>query len=184
MVRAVVFNRQQVCCPSAATLIGQLLPQQGGPIQFWMLPLPRKIVPEFSTCSALGGWPVAPPQLSAFVHLQPLLGASLPPLGGWFVTPLLLLASVAQLAFPHWEFGTESSVPCSTPILQGRFRVPLPPLLSVSDYNLLLMLFNFVGGGTQSPQRLPWIMFPVCGYGVAHGAWCLPVHSANSHKQP
>jgi hypothetical protein len=39
VVRAVVvFTRQQLCCPSAATLFGQLLPQQGGAIQFRMLP--------------------------------------------------------------------------------------------------------------------------------------------------
>jgi hypothetical protein len=35
VVRAVgVFTRLPLCCPSAETLFGQLLPQQDGPIQF------------------------------------------------------------------------------------------------------------------------------------------------------
>jgi hypothetical protein len=38
VVRAVVFTRQQLCCPTAATVLCQLLPQQGWGTQFWMLP--------------------------------------------------------------------------------------------------------------------------------------------------
>jgi hypothetical protein len=62
--------------------------------------------------------------------------------------PLLLLL----LAF------TESSAPGPIPVLQGRLSIPPPFLLSALDYNLLFMLFTFVGCGVQSAHG---IMFPV-----------------------
>jgi hypothetical protein len=43
VVRAVVFTKWQLRCPSAATLFGQLLLQQGGAIRFEWCPLSHKI---------------------------------------------------------------------------------------------------------------------------------------------
>jgi hypothetical protein len=88
-----------------------------------------------TTCPALGGWPVTLPPLLAFVD--------------W---PLFIMV--------HWEFSTESSDPCPTPILWSRFRVPPPPPLLVSDYSLLFMFFSFAGGRVQCAQGLHWIIFP------------------------
>jgi hypothetical protein len=81
------------------------------------------------------------------------------PLGGWLVTLLPLSVFAASPTLIPWEFGTESLAPCPTPILWGRFSVPLPPVLSVLDYSLLFMFFSFVGEVVQSAQGLLWIIF-------------------------
>jgi hypothetical protein len=109
--RAVVFTRQQLHCPSVSSLFGQLLCQQGGAIQFWMLPLSHEITSGTHHLLHFGRVACCPT----------LLDASLPPLGVWFVTP----AFVAWPVFFHWEFSTESSSSSFSPMLQGRFSVPL-----------------------------------------------------------
>jgi hypothetical protein len=87
----VVFTRQQLHCPSAVGLFGQLLPQQCGTIPFWVLPSVPEIssgihhLPSFGRLAchltlvlrlyaspnpcwvlvaSLGGWLVAPPHCS------------------------------------------------------------------------------------------------------------------------
>jgi hypothetical protein len=61
--------------------------------------------------------------------------------------------------------------PCSQPLLhflpflnEGSAPRSAPPPLLVLDYNLLFMLFSFVGGGVVQPaQGLCWIMFSRSG---------------------
>jgi hypothetical protein len=79
--------------------------------------------------------------------------------GKLLVTLLLLSAFAALPSLDHWEFGTEyGSFP--HPHSPGRFSVPPPPLLSVSDYSSLCMFFSFTwGGGIRSAQGLHWIIF-------------------------
>jgi hypothetical protein len=55
-VDRVVFSRQQLWCSSVAALFGHLLPQQGGVIQFWMLPSVLEIGLGSTSCPALGGY--------------------------------------------------------------------------------------------------------------------------------
>jgi hypothetical protein len=98
--------------------------------------------PQESTTAQL--WDIV---LSSHPHSQtlclasPLLGASLTPLGGWFVTepcfqPLLLF-------LPSF---TDCLVLCLTPFTEAGSVSPQPPL-SMLDLNSLFMLFSFVGGG-------------------------------------
>jgi hypothetical protein len=53
--------------PTAATLYGQLLPQQGGAIQFWVPPQSHETSSEIHHGPSWGGWLVAPPPLSVLV---------------------------------------------------------------------------------------------------------------------
>jgi hypothetical protein len=163
----------------------ELLPQQVGTIQFEYCPLFMRPALGSTTCPALGHWLVAPPLLSAFVCLsQPLLGASWVPFGGWLVASPLFSAFIAYPLFIHWEFGTENSTPCPTPLLWGRFRLPPPPLLLVLGYSWLFMLFNFVGGGDSiCPGALLDYVSQGLGRSVTRGAWCSLIHSADSCKQ-
>jgi hypothetical protein len=96
--------------------------------------------------------------------------------------PTLTLSLCWFTMFVHWEFHSESLVPCLIPILQNRFIITPPPPLLVLDHSLLFMFFSFVRRAVQSSQGLHWIMFPVGG-GLAHGVCCSPVLSADSHKQ-
>jgi hypothetical protein len=70
------------------------------------------------------------------------------PLGGWLVT----LISFSPM-LDHWEFSTESSAPCPTPAFQDRFSLSPPPPLSVLDYSLLFIFFNFAGVGRFNLPR-------------------------------
>jgi hypothetical protein len=183
VIRFVVFTRQQLCCPTAATLavsspskVGQfsseyaLCPTRPGPDPLLVLLWEVGLLPH--PCS------------QSLCFSQPLLCASLALLGGWLATPHRLSAFVAFPAFVHGEFRTENLGPCPTSILSGRFRVlPLPSML-VLDYNSLIMLFNFGGKWrVQFVQWLHWIMFMGLGRRVMRGACCSPVHSADSYKQ-
>jgi hypothetical protein len=47
-------------------------------------------------------------------------------LGSWLLAPLPLSVFLAFPTFLHREFGTVSSAPCPTPVLQGRFSIPPP----------------------------------------------------------
>jgi hypothetical protein len=87
-------------------------------------------------------------------------------MGGWLVAPLLLSAFAAFPAF-HWEFGTESLAPCSTPVLWGRFSVPPSLPLVVLDYSLLFMFFNFAEWGSVCPGAV-LDYFPVGWVGELH----------------
>jgi hypothetical protein len=94
VVRPVVFIRlRQLCCPSAAALFGQLLPQQGQ-FTFECCPLSKRSTLGSTSCPALGGWPVTPFSLSAFLLF-------------------LISAECWQLL---WEVGL-SSCTCSQPLL-------------------------------------------------------------------
>jgi hypothetical protein len=149
----------QLCCPSAAALFGQLLPLQGGTIQFCMLPS----VPEISSrihhlpCfGRLVSCPTLALSLYAFPNLCWVLAT---PLGGWF-TVLLLLS--ALLLFPHF---TENSAPCLILVLQGRCSIPPPPPLLVLDYSSLFSFSVLLRVGVQPVRGLCWIMFPGGGQG-------------------
>jgi hypothetical protein len=103
-----------------------------------------------------------------------------PALEGWSVTPPLLSAFVAwpTFTFVHWKFSSENSTLCPTSILQNRFSFPPLPLLSLSDYSLLFMFFNFAGGGggvVQSAQGLHQSIFSGVCRGVLDGVWFSPV---------
>jgi hypothetical protein len=98
MVKAVVFTRKQLCCPSAAALFGQLLPQWGGAVQFWMLPSVPEIVSGIHHLHCFGRLAYCPTsslRLCAFSDLCWVLEA---PLGSWFVIPLLLSAFMPLLS--------------------------------------------------------------------------------------
>jgi hypothetical protein len=60
------FNRCQLCCPSAAALFGELLPQHGRTIWLNAALCSRDQLRD-PPSAVLGGWPVVPPLLSAFV---------------------------------------------------------------------------------------------------------------------
>jgi hypothetical protein len=164
---AVVFTRQQLHCPTAATLFGQLLSQQGWAIQIWVLPQSQETSLEIHT---IPFWEV---DLSPHPYSQPLclpsplLGASWAPLGGWFVTPPQLSVFVTFPAFVHWEFGS----------------LPQPHSL-VLDCNSLFMLFSFVGGGEFNlPRCCAGLCSQEIGRRVSCGSCCSPVCSAGLCKQ-
>jgi hypothetical protein len=134
-IQSCCFTRKQLCCPTAATVSGWLLPQPHGAIQFWVLP-------SVSWDQLREVWEVC---LSPHPHSQPLclasplLCASSAPLGDCLVTPHLLSAFVTAPTFVHWEFD---SLPhsCSPEQVQHSTL----PLLSVLDCNSLFMLFSFL----------------------------------------
>jgi hypothetical protein len=74
-----------------------------------------------TTCPALGGWPVAPPQLSAFVIFPSLCWVLMAPLRGWLVS-LLLLSAFMPLSMSSgcwWLFWDAGLLPhpCFQPLL-------------------------------------------------------------------
>jgi hypothetical protein len=129
VVRAIVFSRWQLCCSSAAALFGQLLLQQGGWIQFWMLPS----VPEISSginllpCFGRLVWHSTP---SLSLYASPyFFWVQEAPLGGWLVGPSLLSAFAALWCVT--ESLAESSVPCHTPDSSAlRDQLFAPPVFS------------------------------------------------------
>jgi hypothetical protein len=145
-----------LCCPSAATLFGQHLPQQGVAIQFQILP------------SVSRDWLHDPP-LSHFGRLA--CGA----------TPALSLccfSCICSLKVQHWEFSilphphSLGQVQCSTPTSTVGVRLQFP----VYDFE-----FCWAGGGSVCPGTE---MDYVPGeWGVMCYGWCSPVHSADSSKQ-
>jgi hypothetical protein len=131
MVRAVVvFTRQQLYCPTAVSLFGWLFPQQGRAIRFEYYPLFHET-----------NWGIY----------------NMPCFGGWFFALPLLSAFVAFPVFIHWEFSTGSSAPCPTPVLQGRFSIPPPPLMSVLEYSLLFCFSVLLGGFSLPRGALDYI---------------------------
>jgi hypothetical protein len=134
MVRVVVvFTRQQLCCPSAGTLYGQLFPQKDGAIQFWILPSVSQDQLKDSLPALLWEVGLLPHTCSLSFCASPTICWVLAaPLRGWLVTPLPLLAFGALPAFLHWEHSTESLDLCPILIVWGRFGVlPTPPTLGV-----------------------------------------------------
>jgi hypothetical protein len=107
VVRA-VFISQQPCCPSAAALFGQLLPQQCEAIPFWMLPSVPEISSRIYHLSFFGRLAChSTPALSLYASpsLYWVLAA---PLGGWLVTLVLFLAFGV---LDHFEFPGENLAP-------------------------------------------------------------------------
>jgi hypothetical protein len=96
------------------------------------------------------------------------------PLRDWLFAPPQLSAFVAIPMFAYWDFGTESSSPCPTPILWGRFSIPPPPPLLVLDYSSLFMFSNFVGGFSL-PRGSARLCSLVCD---AH-LFILQIHTSN-----
>jgi hypothetical protein len=92
----------------------------------------------------------------------------LPRFGKLACHPTLLKPLLLYLHF----FSTESSAPCPTCILLGKFRVPPPPLLLVLGYSLL---FTFIGGEWFS---LPKCCAGLCSQGVSKGV-ALVVHDTH-----
>jgi hypothetical protein len=181
LVRAsAFFTRQQLYCPSATTLFGLLLFQQGRAIQFWILysvlqdqlwdPTPAlfwelDFLPQPHSQPLCLSWPLLNASGSSgrlSCHPTPALS-------------LCCFSHIHSLRVHSWEFSF-----LSHPFLWDRFSVPPPPLLSVLDYSLLFIVFSFVGG-IQSAQGLCWIMSWGLGRGAVHGA-CSPVHSEDSCK--
>jgi hypothetical protein len=117
VVRAIVFTRQQLHCPLAAGLFGQLLPQQGGEIQFWMLPS----VPEIS---------------SGINHLPCLRRLACHPIPNLslYVSPSPWCVLVA-----HWEVGLSPHL-CSQPVLL--FQHSFTETSALRFANLALPLFS------------------------------------------
>jgi hypothetical protein len=144
MFRAIVFPRWQLHCPTAATMSSQLLLQQGGAIQFWVLP--SVLVHQLRDPPPAPFWDVGllpHPYFQTLCLASPLLGASSALLGSWLVTPSLLSAFVTFPTFVHWEFGSLSH-PCSLGQIQLSTQLPL----LVLNCNSLFMLFSFVGGNS------------------------------------
>jgi hypothetical protein len=152
VVRAVVFTRQQLCCPSAATLVSSSL-SKVGQFSFAYCPLSH----EFS--SGMVG--LLPHTCSQPLCLfSPLLGASSS--FGWLAyhpkpaPSLYCFSHIHSLRVWHWEFG---SLP--HPHSLGRFSVPSLPSLMVLDYSLLFILFIFVGLVISLPRGCTWL----CSWG-------------------
>jgi hypothetical protein len=156
--RAAVFTRWQLSCPTNATLSNKLLPQQGGAILFWVLPLvswdPLRDPPLTPYWEAdLSPLPYSQPLCLA----SPLLSASLALLGGWLVVPPRFQS---LLLFP--PLFTESSAPCPILIHQDRFSiVPSPPCPVGVRLQLTVYTFQvfFFWWGIQSIQGMHRIMF-------------------------
>jgi hypothetical protein len=182
VVRAVVFTRLRLHCPSAATLFCQQLPQQGGAIQFWILPSVTWDQLWDPPPAQLWEFGLSPPfLLSAFVPLLTSVGCSSSGEVGLSPTTALSLCCfslVYSLRAQHWELGTGP-----TPVFWGRFSVPPPPPLSVIHYSSLLMLSSFVEVGFSLPRGYSGSCSWEVGRGVACVMWCSPVCPADSGKQ-
>jgi hypothetical protein len=170
VVKAVVFIRQQLCCSSVAVLFGQLLPQQGGAIQFWMLfsvpeissgihlqPCFGRLVywstPSFSLypsadlcwvpADLLGNWFVGPPLLWAFASLWSVTESSV--LRAWFLAPSLTVEQWEIISLPHLH--SLGQVQHSTPMSNVGVR-------------LQFTLYSFqLWWGVQSALGLCWTIF-------------------------
>jgi hypothetical protein len=148
VIRAVVFSRWQLCFPLAAALFGQLLTQQGGAFQFWMLPS----VPEISSGThllpcfgrlACRPTPCSQPLcfywflLSAggssgrlVCRLTPWLSLyASPDLCQHLLWAVVLLAhtalSLCAFCMCHREFSAESLAPCPAPENSAFFSIPV-----------------------------------------------------------
>jgi hypothetical protein len=128
-----------------------------------------------TTFPTLGGWPVTPPLLSAFVPPQPLLGASGSSgrLACHYTSTFNLCCFTCICSL---KCGAESSAPCPTPVLWDKLRVPPPPPLLVLDYSSLF--FSFIGGDSVCPgTALDYVP-----RGVVRKS-CVVFDSADSSKQ-
>jgi hypothetical protein len=176
VVRAGVFAMHQLCCPSAASLFGQLLQQQGGAIQFWMLPSALSSGIHHLPCF---GWLACHPTPALSLCTSPdLCWVLVALLGGWIVSLLLLSAFAALPALVHWEFGF-------LPHLHslGQVQHFTPNSLLVLGYSLLFMFFSFAWGRFSLTRGCVGLFSQGVGREVTCGAWCSPVCSAVSCKQ-
>jgi hypothetical protein len=150
--RAVVFTILQSCCPSAASLFGQLLPQQSGIVWFWMLLVAQEISSGIYYLPCFGRWLVALPLLSVF--------AAFP-------------------VFLHLEFGTESWFLAPSPF-SGAGSVFHPHLHSWCLITILCLCFSVLLGGFSLLRGCTGLYSQGVCRGVTHSGWCSPVHFANS----
>jgi hypothetical protein len=112
---------------------------------------PMRSAPGSTTCPTLEGWPVTPYPLTALV---PILTSA----QCWFTSFRRLACSPApalRLCCFSCLF-TESSAPCPTPILQGRFSISTVGVrLQFAVYGVQFCCEGWV----QSAQGLCWIIF-------------------------
>jgi hypothetical protein len=157
VVRAVVFTAWQLHWPSAAVLFGQLLTQQGGEIQFWILPCFSWDGLGDPAHASLQEVCLLPHPLSQPLCLPGLLLAA-SNFSEWLAchpTPTLsLCCHICLLRVWSWEFGSlphscsEGQVQCSTPTSAVGVRL-----------QFTVYVFQFCCGGAHSSQGLCWIMF-------------------------
>jgi hypothetical protein len=159
VVRAVVFARQQLCYPTAATLFGWLLPQQGWVIQFWVLP----------SVSWDQLWDPPP---------APLWEVSL--------SPYPCFQSL--LLFPH-SFTESLALRVqllAPPPLSQADSVFHPHLFDQCYITICYLCFAVLlgaGRGISLPRSSAGLCSQGTGKGVGHGMWCSLVYSADSCKQ-
>jgi hypothetical protein len=126
-------------------------PSKVGQFSFKCCPLSQKSALGSTSFTALGVWPFG----MLVCHSTPSL--SLYASGDLCWVPLVPLAL------------------CPTPVLQGRFSIPPPPLMSVLDYSSLFMVFSFAGeGGSICPGGYAGLFFRGgvelgVGRGARHG---------------
>jgi hypothetical protein len=119
----------------------------------------------------LGGWLVTLPLLSAFVLLLTSLSASSSSVRlVCCPSPALSLCCLTCICSLTVQSRSESSAPCATSVLLGRFSVPPSPLLLVLNYSLLFIFFCFVGGQISLPRSCTGLCSQKLGRGVMHGA--------------
>jgi hypothetical protein len=105
-------------------------------------------------------------------------------LAGWLFALPLLSASVALPVIVHWEFCTESSALCPTPVLWGRFSIaPLHLCYWCQITAHCLCCLVLFGGGLSLPRGCTGLFSHGVGRTVAHGVCCSSICSVDSCKQ-
>jgi hypothetical protein len=177
VVRAIVFSRQQPCCPLVAALFDQLLlPARWNNLVYAAL-FPMRSVLVSITYPSLGDWPVTPPMLSTFVPLltsarckftssRRLTCCPAPTLSLCCLTHIRSLR-VWLLAPPPFS----RAVQCSTPTSSVSVRL-----------QLAVYVFQLCWGGFSLPRGCAGLCSWGIGRRVVHGAQCSPVCSADSLK--
>jgi hypothetical protein len=160
-------------------MFGWFLSQQGGEVQFWILfsvPWDQLQDPSPALLWEVG---LSPNSHSQPLWLfQPLLGASLTPLGGWLITPPPFSAFVAFPEFIHWQFCDLPPSPFS-----WAGSVFHPHLCCWCYITIFSLCFSVLfGGWFNLPRGCTGLCSWGVGRGVARGVWCLPIHSADSYK--
>jgi hypothetical protein len=187
-----VFSRWQLCC-SSAELFGQLLPQQGGTIQFWMLPSVPEIISRIYILPCFGRlvcrsapalslyaipnicWVLVAPLGSCLVGLYLFSAFAL-----WITTESSALRAqflAPPLTVQQWEI---SSLPhaCSP----GWVRRSTPNSDISVRLQFVVCFSVLLGGGVLSAQGLHWIIFPErSGVGGVRGGEGEPCVVCDAH---
>jgi hypothetical protein len=139
VITVFVFTRWQLHCFQLQLCLVSSSPRKVGQFSFQCCPLSHEISSRIHHLPGFG---------KLVCHSTPTLSLCASP--NICSVLVCLLWEVGLLPHPCFQpllldlhYFTESLAPCPTPVLQGRFSIPPPPLL-VLDYSLLFMLFSFV----------------------------------------